>query len=84
MNGTMDLVEHHKWVDWTRFHLLFIPFLIQGWNSWYRYRCDYNETIIKQMADAIASTPLAAAGYQYGIFQYLYLFNLDHFFIASL
>ena len=53
------------------FFIIFYAFLIQGWNSWYPFRCNYTETMVKQMADAIASTPLAAAGYQYGMFSSL-------------
>ncbi len=41
-------------------------FVIEGWNSWYGFRCSINETVVRQTADAIVATGLAAAGYQYG------------------
>src|SRR4051794_3235954 len=34
-----------------------------GWNSWNKFHCNINETIIRQTADAIVSSGLAAAGY---------------------
>ncbi|CAF1593262.1 unnamed protein product, partial [Adineta steineri] len=36
-----------------------------GWNSWYGFRCSVNETGVRQTADALVATGLAAAGYQY-------------------
>ena len=36
-----------------------------GWNSWNKYACNINETLIKQQADAMVSSGLKAAGYQY-------------------
>jgi alpha-galactosidase len=37
-----------------------------GWNSWYHYGCGgLNETGIKNIADAMASSGMRAAGYQY-------------------
>lgn len=36
-----------------------------GWNSWNRFACSVNETLIKGTMDAIVSTGLAAKGYQY-------------------
>ncbi|GFR39915.1 hypothetical protein Agub_g421, partial [Astrephomene gubernaculifera] len=36
-----------------------------GWNSWNYFRCNINETIIKQVADAIVSSGLKDAGYTY-------------------
>ncbi|KAG6501872.1 hypothetical protein ZIOFF_041756 [Zingiber officinale] len=36
-----------------------------GWNSWNRFNCNINETLIKETADAIVSTGLAKLGYQY-------------------
>ena len=43
-------------------------FIIEGWNSWYGFRCSINETVVRQTADALIATGLAAVGYQYGIF----------------
>jgi len=36
-----------------------------GWNSWNKFGCGINETLIKEIADAMVSTGLAAAGYEY-------------------
>ena len=36
-----------------------------GWNSWNKFACDVNETLIKEIADAMVSTGMKAAGYQY-------------------
>ena len=36
-----------------------------GWNSWNKFACDVSETLIKEMADAIVSSGLKDAGYQY-------------------
>lgn len=36
-----------------------------GWNSWNFFRCEINETLIKQVADAMVATGLRDAGYQY-------------------
>jgi len=42
-----------------------------GWNSWNHFHCNINEKLIQQTADAIVATGLAAAGYQYGLFDSL-------------
>lgn len=36
-----------------------------GWNSWNFFQCSVNETIVRAMADAMVSSGLAAAGYEY-------------------
>jgi alpha-galactosidase len=36
-----------------------------GWNSWNFFRCNINETVIKDVADAIVSSGLRDAGYRY-------------------
>ncbi|RDY03229.1 hypothetical protein CR513_13200, partial [Mucuna pruriens] len=36
-----------------------------GWNSWNHFACNINENLIRQTADAMVSTGLAALGYQY-------------------
>jgi alpha-galactosidase len=36
-----------------------------GWNSWNKFQCDVNETIIRAMADAMATNGMKDAGYQY-------------------
>lgn len=36
-----------------------------GWNSWNHFHCDIHESLIRETADAMVSTGLAALGYQY-------------------
>jgi alpha-galactosidase len=36
-----------------------------GWNSWNKFGCDVNETLIREMADAMVNTGMRNAGYQY-------------------
>jgi len=36
-----------------------------GWNSWNTFGCDINESKIRAAADAMASSGMSAAGYQY-------------------
>ena len=36
-----------------------------GWNSWNKFACDVSETLIKETADAIVSSGMKAAGYEY-------------------
>jgi len=37
-----------------------------GWNSWNHFQCDGNgEVVIRETADALVSTGLAALGYKY-------------------
>jgi alpha-galactosidase len=36
-----------------------------GWNSWNKFGCNVNEDMIKGMADAMASSGMKDAGYQY-------------------
>ena len=36
-----------------------------GWNSWNKFGCDINETIIREMADSMVSKGMRDAGYQY-------------------
>lgn len=38
-----------------------------GWNSWNRFACEIDEKLIRQTADAIASSGMKAAGYEYVI-----------------
>jgi alpha-galactosidase len=38
-----------------------------GWNSWTRFTCDMNEDVIKGIADAMVTSGMQAAGYQYVI-----------------
>jgi alpha-galactosidase len=36
-----------------------------GWNSWNKFACDVSEDLIRQTADAMVSTGMKDAGYQY-------------------
>jgi len=36
-----------------------------GWNSWNKFACDVSEDLIRSMADAMVSTRMRDAGYQY-------------------
>src|SRR5437868_1070059 len=36
-----------------------------GWNSWNKFGCNVSEKLIKEMADALVSTGMRDAGYQY-------------------
>ncbi|KAF5749958.1 alpha-galactosidase-like [Tripterygium wilfordii] len=36
-----------------------------GWNSWNHFQCDIKETLIRETADAMVSSGLAAVGYQF-------------------
>ncbi|MDR0230608.1 MAG: glycoside hydrolase family 27 protein [Dysgonamonadaceae bacterium] len=36
-----------------------------GWNSWNKFACDISENIIREIADAMVSTGLKDAGYEY-------------------
>jgi len=46
-----------------------------GWNSWNRFGCDIDESLIKSTADALVSTGLREAGYTY--------VNIDDCWMAS-
>jgi alpha-galactosidase len=36
-----------------------------GWNSWNKFHCDINEELIRETADAMVSSGMKAAGYEY-------------------
>ena len=36
-----------------------------GWNSWNHFGCDVNETLIREIADALVSSGMKAVGYEY-------------------
>ena len=36
-----------------------------GWNSWNKFGCDVDEALIRETADAMVSSGMKAAGYQY-------------------
>jgi len=64
----MDLVVLLRWVkiDFLVKMQTYVS-IIKGWNSWNHYYCSINETIVRQTADTIVATGLAAAGYQYSL-----------------
>jgi alpha-galactosidase len=36
-----------------------------GWNTWNKFGCDLNEALVEAMADAVVSSGMEAAGYEY-------------------
>jgi hypothetical protein len=47
----------------------------RGWDSWNHFGCKINEQLIMRTADAIVTSGLAAAGYEYSLFIiHLYFF----------
>jgi alpha-galactosidase len=36
-----------------------------GWNSWNKFGCDINEKVVREMADAMASSGMRKLGYEY-------------------
>ncbi|TRX58473.1 glycoside hydrolase family 27 protein [Fulvivirga sp. M361] len=36
-----------------------------GWNSWNYFKCDFNEQLIREVADAMVSSGMKEAGYEY-------------------
>ena len=36
-----------------------------GWNSWNKFHCDVSETLLKEIADAMVSSGMKDAGYEY-------------------
>ena len=36
-----------------------------GWNSWNKFQCDVNESVVRAAADALAANGMKDAGYQY-------------------
>ncbi|MGA8620584.1 MAG: glycoside hydrolase family 27 protein [Candidatus Sulfotelmatobacter sp.] len=41
------------------------PTPVMGWNSWNKFGCDVSEKLIREVADAMISSGMHAAGYQY-------------------
>lgn len=35
---------------------------LMGWSTWNTFQCEINETLVEQSIDALASSPLLAAG----------------------
>ncbi|WP_205903554.1 alpha-galactosidase, partial [Pseudomonas viridiflava] len=38
---------------------------LMGWNSWNKFACNVDEKLIREIADAIVSSGMQAAGYTY-------------------
>ena len=36
-----------------------------GWNSWNKFGCNVSDKLIREMADAMVTSGMKAAGYQY-------------------
>ena len=36
-----------------------------GWNSWNKFRCEINEDLVKEIADAMVESGMKGAGYEY-------------------
>ena len=49
-----------------------------GWNSWNRFACNVDEGIVMRQADAMASSGLKAAGYQYVVIDDCWQGERDH------
>lgn len=56
--------ERNVFTEYTPKALL-APTPPMGWNSWNKFACDINETLIKETADAIVATGMKDVGYQY-------------------
>lgn len=46
-------------------HSILAPTPVMGWNSWNRFGCDLNETLIREIADVMVTSGMQTAGYQY-------------------
>src|SRR5206468_6545906 len=44
---------------------LLAPTPPMGWNSWNKFGCNVSDKLIREMADAMVSSGMQAAGYQY-------------------
>jgi len=49
-----------------------------GWNSWNRFQCNVNEELIRGMADAMVSSGMKDAGYQYVVIDDCWQSSRDH------
>jgi len=48
-----------------------------GWNSWNKFACNVSEDLIRQMADAMVSSGMKEAGYQYVVIDDCWQVNRD-------
>jgi len=48
-----------------------------GWNSWNRFACNINEDLVKSAADALVSSSMKDAGYQYVVIDDCWQLNRD-------
>ncbi|KAL3837811.1 hypothetical protein ACJIZ3_022402 [Penstemon smallii] len=70
INGQGKLINNNTIYDASKYGILQLGNGLattpqMGWNSWNFFRCDINENVIKQTADALISTGLAKIGYVY-------------------
>jgi alpha-galactosidase len=49
-----------------------------GWNSWNKFACNVSETLIKGAADAVVSTGMKDAGYEYVVIDDCWQVSRDH------
>jgi alpha-galactosidase len=49
-----------------------------GWNSWNKFACDVDEKLIRQTADAMVTSGMKAAGYQYIVIDDCWHGERDH------
>src|ERR1700675_2217535 len=45
--------------------VLLAPTPVMGWNSWNKFGCNVSEKLIREIADAMVSSGMRAACYQY-------------------
>lgn len=82
---TVKLPSSHLFGDFIIFLLLVIQIFVigqpaLGWNSWNKFDCSINETLIKETANALVSSGLADLGVLSSInFNMLKLLKLTHF-----
>jgi alpha-galactosidase len=59
-NALADLAQTPPmgWNSWNKFGCM-------GWNSWNKFGCDVDENMIKEMADAMVSSGMRDAGYEF-------------------
>ncbi len=56
---------------------------IEGWNSWYNFQHNISETVVREVADAMVATGLAAAGYQYGMSSSYFVYANHNLFVSE-
>ena len=56
---------------------------IKGWSSWYHFRCNFTEKIVQETADAMITSGLAGAGYEYGLSSSCFIGRSHHLLIDT-